>query len=64
MNNNKIFNKLSFLLDIQPELYSDKPNRYQIRNKQYGLYPIKEAKIICEFLRCYSLDLIMNSINK
>ena len=41
--------KLDFLLEVKPELYSNKPNQYQIIDKDFGLYNRKEAiKIIVE----------------
>lgn len=43
--------KVETFLEITPELYSSKPNLYQVIDKKYGLYTKKEATIICDFLR-------------
>jgi hypothetical protein len=43
--------KLDFLLEIEPQLYSTKPNQYIIFSEKLGLYPKKDAKIIAEFLK-------------
>jgi hypothetical protein len=43
--------KRETFLEVEPELYSSKPNLYQVIDKKYGLYTKRDAKIICEFLR-------------
>lgn len=49
-------------LEVEPELYSTNPNLYQIIDEKYGLYKIKDAKIICEFLRKNMYRIIKNEL--
>lgn len=54
---------LLWMLEVKPELYSDKPKQYQIREKDYGLYTKKEAEIICTFIRRNFVKIINKAIN-
>lgn len=47
-------------LEVQPELYSTKPNKYQIIDKEYGLYTKKDARIICQFLNSQMHKILIN----
>lgn len=55
--------KLDYLYEIEPELYIDKPCRYQIRNKNFGLYSKRDAEVICEFLRNNFHKILNNAID-
>jgi hypothetical protein len=54
--------KRESFLEVKPELYSSKPNLYQIFSKKYGLYTKKDAELICEFLRNHMYKIITYEI--
>ncbi len=54
----------NWMLEVEPELYDDNPRRFQIRNKDYGLYTKKEAELICDFIRMNGKKMIYDVIIK
>jgi hypothetical protein len=58
-----LFKLLDFTVEMTPERYTD--NKYQVWNKDYGLYTKKEAEMICAFLRTDAIrKMIWGVLNK
>jgi len=53
-----------WMLEVEPELYSDKPCKYQVNRKEYGLYSKRDASVICEFLRRAGIKIINEGIEE
>lgn len=49
MEEKNIIKKLSWTLDISPDMYER--GIYIVYSEEYGFWSKKEAQIICEFLR-------------
>lgn len=58
-----MLDKYNFV-QVSPELYSDKPKRYIVIDREYGLYSKKDAEIICEFIRNQFHKIIHNFLEE